>query len=328
MRKILLSMGLNSDPPIGKKMSPKIIASAPGKIILSGEHAVVYGYPALVAAIDKRISVDLSRNNEQTIVEPAGSKGFVKNALDVLHDKFNFPNQDLKIKLNTTIPIGRGMGSSAAFAVALSAALLLFKNKKADLELISDYAYELEKKYHGNPSGVDISISVNGGILWYRKESEEFKTFSKVIISNLPTIYILDTGKPKESTKETVFHVSEMLKEKPQKILKIFNEMEKVTRAFLQYITGEKQLNFVELIKTNERFLEKLGVVSRSTINLIKQIEKIGGAAKISGGGGITAASGIILVYHPDQEKLISFMGKLNLKPEIVKLGGKGVKIE
>ncbi len=270
--------------------------SAPGKLIISGEHAVVYGYPALVAAVDKRLSVTL-----------AGGKKTIES----------------------NIPIGRGMGSSAAYAVATSAVKLFLKDRKLDLNRINDTAYRAEKKRHGSPSGVDNTISTYGGLLWFRKESESLKLFSSIKVKRtLPKIYLVDTGRPLESTKEMVAKVGRLYKKDPSSTEIIFRKIERVTRSFLKYLLGEGAINFQELIKENESLLEKLGVVSDSTVKLIKGIDEVGGAAKISGAGGWKNNSGILLVYHKNPEKLHIFAKKNNLNLFEVKLGEEGVRIE
>lgn len=277
-------------------MSGNFKASAPGKLIISGEHAVVYGYPALVAALDKRLSVTLTGR---------------------------------KITIESNIPIGRGMGSSAAYAVATSAVKLFLRDRKLDLNKINDTAYRVEKKRHGNPSGVDNTISTYGGLLWFRKESERLKLFSSIKARRaLPKIYLVDTGRPLESTKEMVAKVKRLYKKDPLATEIIFRKIERVTRSFLKYLLGGGAVNFQELIKENEFLLEKLGVVSDSIIELIREIERIGGAAKISGAGGWKDKSGILLIYHKNVEKLQNFAKKNNLKLLEVKLGEGGVRIE
>jgi len=81
-------------------------------------------------------------------------------------------------------------------------------------------------------------------------------------------------------------------------------------------------------IKENEVLLEKLGVVSNSTIKLIRKIEKTGGAAKISGAGGKKDKSGILLIYHKDINKLKNFARKEKLELIEIQLGERGVRIE
>ncbi|MCX6705626.1 MAG: hypothetical protein NTV24_00770 [Candidatus Woesebacteria bacterium] len=277
-------------------MSDIIQVSAPGKLIISGEHAVVYGYPALVTAINRRLTVVLVKG---------------------------------KRKIQSEIPIGCGMGSSAAYAVATSATNILLKNKKLDLEIINDVAYKVEKKRHGNPSGVDNTVSTYGGFLWYRKESENLKLFSPIKVKRaFPKVYLIDTGRPVESTKEMVASVAKLYKKDPLSTEIIFRKIERVSKNFLKYLQGENIVGFSNLIKENEVLLEKLGVVSNSTIKLIRKIEKNGGAAKISGAGGWKDKSGILLVYHKDINKLKNFAKREKLELIEIQLGEEGVRIE
>lgn len=266
-----------------------IKVSAPGKIILSGEHSVVYGYPAIAAAVNWRL-----------VRLPDG-------------------------KVESKIPIGAGLGSSAAYAVSVSAA----KIKKLDLERINRLAYQIEKKNHGSPSGVDNTTSTYGGFLWYRKEAENFKTFKQIEAKRkLPKLFLLNTGRPTESTKDMVEYVAGLRKKRGLYVEKIFRKIEKVTRSFLNYLSKESNGNFGHLIRDNERLLESLGVVSESTKAIIERIEKMGGYAKITGAGGREKGSGMVLVYHKDVEKIGLFAKENNLNMMPVKLGGEGVRIE
>jgi len=266
-------------------------ASAPGKIILSGEHSVVYGYPALVAAVGRRL----------TII-----------------------NNGRRSKIISNIPIGCGMGSSAALAVAKSA----LKIGKLDKEKINEMAYKMEVRQHGKPSGVDNTVSTYGGFLWYRKESENLKTLQKVNpVRKFPKIYLMNTGRPIESTKEVVKNVANHYLNRKSYFDTVFRDMEKVTKSFLNYLYRSKA-DFEDLVMENELLLEKLGVVSVSTKQIIRRIEKIGGAAKVTGAGGINGNSGMIIVFHKDAEKLSVFAKRNKIPVFAVKLGEEGVKIE
>ena len=262
--------------------------SAPAKLILSGEHSVVYGYPAIATAVNLRLTANASGN------------------------------------ISSDIPIGAGLGSSAAFAVATSA----LEFESLDLEKINDAAYRVEKKLHGNPSGVDNTIVTYGGFLWYRKENEKFKTFKQIgTKTKLPKIYLLNTGKPIESTKEMVEMVGGRYSSKKISTLKIFKNMEDITKNFLDLLLGGKE-DFGKLISENERLLEELGVVSNKTKDLVRIIEKAGGHIKVSGAGGKKDGSGMAILYHKDIEKITLLKKKhgFNLIP--VKVGEEGVRIE
>lgn len=266
-------------------MQRKVKVSAPGKIILSGEHAVVYGYPALVVAVNRRLYM-----NERFEVE-------------------------------SEIPIGCGMGSSAAYAVALAAVRARVRGHKRDLDMINKAAYETEKQQHGNPSGVDNTICTYGGYLWYRKEIEGFKVISEIKPEKeFPQMLICNTGKPEETTREMVEYVGR------KNTSKVLDRIEEITRLFLKYLTGDTDVDLVVAMRENERCLEELGVVSDSTARLIREVERAGGVAKVSGAGGRKGSSGIILMYHSEMEKLNQFVKKKGLETFRVKLGEGGVR--
>ena len=307
----------------------KVGVSAPGKIILSGEHAVVYGYPDLLAAVNRRLSVNIEKIGGKKKVVLSRITSLVDYALKKLKLILGEDWQDgLRIKIDSQIPIARGMGSSAALAVALSGAAFQFAGRTWNLEEINQSAYGIEKKQHGKPSGGDNTISTYGGFLWFRKEAERVKLFHHLRPKRSLKILLIDTGKPKEDTGEMVSLVKDVVVKNPKKKKNIFQNIEEVTKCFLKFLIAEKNYSLRDLLKENERLLEDLGVVSSSTQKIIKQIERLGGGAKISGAGGQKAGSGIILVYHPRLSVLRQFAQKEDLPIFEVKLGEKGVRVE
>ena len=151
--------------------------SAPGKVILSGEHAVVYGKPALVCAIDKRLSITftLAENTEYKDDIFPILENSVINFLKT--KKIYAKKKGYTYIIESSIPIGRGLGSSAAYCACISAGLLeLFTEREWSKDDINMCAYQMEKHFHKNASGVDTSTSIMGGLLYSRKEFEFLKT--------------------------------------------------------------------------------------------------------------------------------------------------------
>ena len=321
-----------------------ITVSAPGKIHLLGEHAVVYGRPALLAAIDKRLYVEIRspclagrrakseirKNNEIKINSTENAK-LVWETIRVFK---NFFSQELlpplEITITSQIPTGSGLGSSAALSAALLGALLKFVKKIWNPAQVNELAYEVEKKAHGHPSGADNSTVVFGGLVWFRREFDFLKSIWSLPVSayKIPPFVTVDSGKPKESTKEMVVSVAHLYSKKRERLEEIFSDQEKQTKKLLLALkTGNKQKLIVS-IKQGEKNLEKLGVVGAFAQKIIKEIENIGGAAKICGAGGRKVGSGIILCYHPEVQKVKNIARKFNLPIAPIKLGEEGIRIE
>ncbi len=151
----------------------RAIGEAPGKILLLGEHAVVYGHPAIaipLRSIRARVELEFTRNGGIEVVAPdIGERGtsqgdapervrpLVRLAQSVL-DFFSEPHRGMRIQINSTIPIGRGMGSGAAVAVAVVRSVCQGLGRHLDADQVAELALEAEKVFHGSPSGVDNMV--------------------------------------------------------------------------------------------------------------------------------------------------------------------------
>ena len=163
----------------------KIISyTAPAKVILSGEHAVVYGKPALVSALDLRLKFSLTSfvRSYKTGTLPKEIFFIAETVKTYLQkQKIKFEDKSFNFEIISDIPIGRGLGSSAALCVAASASFLEFYiGKKFSKEEINNVAYKAEKYFHRNASGVDVSASCFGGLIYYRKAVEFLNSISSL----------------------------------------------------------------------------------------------------------------------------------------------------
>lgn len=295
----------------------KISYSAPGKVILSGEHAVVYGKPAIVCAIDKRLTLTLTSTNKTIYTDSIMPilEMTVKDFLKQKNEKI--VERGYLYKISSTIPIGRGLGSSAAYSAVIAAGLLeLFTGRQWSIADINMCAYKIEKYFHKNSSGVDTSTSVMGGLLYYRKEFEFLKTISSLSIK-IPkhftdTLVLIDTGKPTETTGEMVQNVGNMYNSDPEKIEKYLNEIEKTTKRLVVSLMKEDILLFKESIRNNELLLEKINVVSKTSKSLIKKLNLLG-TGKVTGGGGFKTTSGYILFSTEKKNELKNVLTTKNI---------------
>lgn len=318
-------------------MNKIIRVSAPGKLILLGEHSVVYGKPAIIASVARRCFITLtpheakkikilSENPDQPLDYP---EFIISQTLEFFKKKLS---TGFTLSINSEIPVGGGMGSSAALAISIAGAVSLFLGEKFDKEKINNIAYLSEQKKHGNPSGADNSASCYGGLLWFRKETPDLKiisqppfNISEEITKNLFTIF---TGTPKESTKEMVGMVGELYKKHQEFTRSIFDSQELLTRQLLSALKNKDSEAIKNCIERGEKNLERLDVVSPVVKSFIRKIEKKGGAAKICGAGGKTKGSGVILAYHQNINELekLAIAQKFTFSP--VQLGSEGVRIE
>jgi mevalonate kinase len=152
-----------------------------GKIILLGEHAVVYGFPALAAALDRGVTVD-------AIPTPAGGSlridipawnlrvlasddHPVARSLVAIAETLGIGRPPLTLVGDAQIPPGAGLGSSAALAVACARALLVHDKRKVDAAIVAEAAAASEQLMHGRASGIDVAFAASGGIGVYRRAS-------------------------------------------------------------------------------------------------------------------------------------------------------------
>jgi mevalonate kinase len=237
------------------------------------------------------------------------------------------------LTIQSDIPFGSGMGSSALISVGIAGVLFssLGLSIKKEKKTLSDIAFLCEQRKHGFPSGGDPAIVQYGGLLWYRKETEDLRiieSISYTIPDSLCSKFVLiDTGKPKETTGEMVSLVRHM-KDTHSDIFNNFLEThEKLVRELLGIIKVGDLHRFCVTIQEGEKNLESIGVVSESVKKLIRDIESSGGAAKICGGGGKIKGTGIVLGIHKNPEKIITIAKKYSYPTFQTELGGEGIRV-
>lgn len=285
----------------------KISYSAPAKVILSGEHAVVYGKPALVSAINLRLKFSLweekkSINEKDILFISQRVKNYLKK------EKIDFVDKPFNFEIESKIPIGRGLGSSAALSVASVAAFLEFYNgRQFEKEVINNLAYQIEKHFHQNPSGVDNSAACFGGLILYQKKISLKNLDYKIPKIIGEKLFLIDTGKPNEKTSEMVNLVAKFYKQTPNMARKVIDDIEKITIKLQSAVRNKNANSFKECLDNNEKMLEKLGVVSEKTKKLLADLSKFG-VGKITGAGGYKIDSGFILFLAEDKEKLAEFL--------------------
>ncbi len=286
-------------------------AHSPGKVILFGEHAVVYGYPAIAAPVTQvkaHVSIVTSNENDpgtiQLCAPDIGILGDI-NRLPQTHpirilvsnllDYFNNPSLPaLQISIHSEIPIAAGMGSGAAISTALIKAFSSMVDQPIMLEDISDLAFEIEKIYHGTPSGIDNTVIAYQRPIYFQRGHP----FIPLKVSQPVKIIIADTGIKKETAK-VVAQVRSSWQTDTSKFNRIFYEIGEVVQLARNCLENGFVDSLATLMNSNHQLLCELGVSNPEIDRLVKtalEFKALG--AKLSGGG----QGGNIIVLPKDED--------------------------
>ena len=274
--------------------------SAPGKIILFGEHAVVYGRPALAVPVAQvHADVEVSDARQAGVWITAAGIGLHAELTSLPTDdpiaaviKKLIPQPALSrterglgegvdIKISSTIPVASGLGSGAAVSVALIRALSGYLDRALTDEQVNDLAFEIEKLHHGTPSGIDNTVITHARPVYFIK-GRPIETFK---VGRPFTIVIGDSGVP-APTKESVGDVRTMWLKNKEKFEKLFDEIGQISLIARRCIENGEPESLGELMDQNHMLLQKLTVSSPELDGLVDAARRAGASgAKLSGGG-------------------------------------------
>jgi mevalonate kinase len=302
-----------------------------GKVILFGEHFVVHGVPGIVSATDATTDSEVKKiiNGITIKDERKGSTGYAEEkklqqieSIERMLKTMGLPQTTaMSIWLGGDLPGFSGLGASAASSVAIARAIAQEFELRVSDELINEIAYEAEKAYAGNPSGIDNTAATFGGLLWFKKNTIGGQdTFEKISIQKPVEIIIASTGIV-ANTKAMVEGVAERKKKNPEKYNALFKQAESVS------ITARKALLDFDLNKVGEKMnenhflLQEIGVSCKELDHLVEIARKQGAlGAKLTGGGG----GGCMTALTPKkeiQEKVASAIEKEGYQVLRTKIG-------
>ena len=338
-------------------MTQSLTARAPAKLIISGEHSVLYGQPALAMAVncytstttswrnDKFINFklnDLNYNKQQScsaLKDLADS--LYKNYRDYLNghlgirEVFNQPFYLLqysvsslidKLKLpvprgfdfsvESTIPMGCGMGSSASTIISALYALANLFNLNWQAEDYLQFGREIENLQHGRSSGLDLHLVTHGGCVLFRDGKAEARKPPAM------QLFIVNTGKPESTTGECVTSVAKAFAASNN----LASDFGAVTAEIDLALAENRFADFKTAIQENHRLLNNLAVVPSRVAAFISEIEQHGGAAKICGSGAITGDNaGIVLLVS--EQNLEDIVSKYGYQIQAIQMDHHGTKI-
>lgn len=291
-----------------------ITAHACAKIILVGEHAVVYGQPAIaipVASLQATVTVQPHTDSRKTLQivaedesilytpETHAESPLIQMAHSVLYEiGSDIPR--LTVTIKSQIPIASGLGSGAAISTAIGRALLQWHGTQEDKSTLNRLVYDVEKIYHGTPSGIDNSVIVyEQPVYFVRDQAIEY-----LKIGQRFSLLIANSGKS-ALTRESVGDVRKLYNNDPDSIVPIIESIGSIVRRARQTIEIGDAETLGHLMTENHGLLQQLTVSSPELDHLVDAALDAGAyGAKLSGGG--RGGNMIALVESSTQESVKS----------------------
>jgi mevalonate kinase len=272
--------------------------SAPGKVILFGEHAVVYGRPALAAPVNgvqaRAEVVDLPKHRAghvrleapqvrlggwlHALAQEERLVRAVRRAVELLEVR---PATALLVRLDSTLPVAAGLGSSAAVSVALLRGLSAHLNISLSAERLAELSLEMEKFFHGTPSGIDTSVIAFGKPVYFvrGRPPEPLHPAERL------QLVIGDSGEPSD-TAEVVGAVRTARDREPDRYERQFDAIGDLAERARQRIETGQGAALGKLMDDNQALLAEIGLSSPRLDELVSAARRAGAqGAKLSGAG-------------------------------------------
>ncbi|MBU4246302.1 MAG: mevalonate kinase [Nanoarchaeota archaeon] len=325
-----------------------IKASAPGNLFFFGEHAAVYGRPAICAAVDRRTYVELAERNDSKILVYSDSFGSGSaqisetglsnksfkapelsttfDFIDMLAAKFKMA-RGFELKIRSEVPVNSGMSSSTALLSAIFKAVSGFEGQNIPAEKYFDYLYPIQVKVHGgHASGSEIISSALGGFNKVHKIEAESKTNLKFKHLGVHKFSII-VGNTKVSSPTSLtvgYHIPSLIARNKTFVFSVFDKIAAISEKAEALLTKNDEAKLGKLINKNQELLSSLGLSHPKLDDCIDEARKAGAlGAKLSGSGwgGIMFA----LTKREDAEKVLRAIQTTGADAFKTEVGGSGV---
>jgi mevalonate kinase len=274
------------------------VASVPGKVILLGEHAVVYGHPALAIPLDRGVLVRAEPARALRLkTVPASGAAAVQEALEELAAALGRP--EVEVSIDSSIPLSAGLGSSAAVAVAMARALAGAANRTLEETELLALAERMEQRFHGRPSGIDHTTCALAVPLRFVRGA----TGHDVRRLRVPAMqWVVALSGPRQGTREKVAALGVAYAQEPERIGAVFASIGALAEKGATALEQGDLPTLGALMNQNQLALAGLGL-STPTIDALCASMSAAGAwgAKLTGAGG----GGAVIALHPQPEILV-----------------------
>jgi mevalonate kinase len=280
-----------------------------GKVILFGEHFVVYGLPGIASAVGDRTIAKIEKSDRFELADkrPATDgykiekKGEMNRSMKLILDfmKIDVEKNPVKITLSGNLFCTSGIGASAAMATSIARAFSEYFNLGLDDNQINRISYEGEKGSAGTPSGIDNTCATFGGLLWFEKNMEGGENKIELIKIKRPIEIVLGNTGLSSVTSEVVADVRKAKEENPKKYEKIFRGYGRLVKEAREALGNFNLEKLGKLMDGNNGLLKEMSLSCREAEEIIR-IAKENGAlgAKMTG----TCRGGYVIVLTPGKE--------------------------
>ncbi|BBB48340.1 mevalonate kinase [Pelolinea submarina] len=294
---------------------PAITAKSPGKTILFGEHAVVYGHPAIAVPLPS-ISLQVSflglpeqpagtvhiRNantHTEELLSQMSADHPIRAALELTSQSLGLSHiPATEISISSTIPIASGLGSSAALAAAFIRGFSQYLGFHLEDERIDELAFEMEKLQHGTPSGIDNTVIVHQKPIYFVKG----RVVEHLKLGQPITLIVADTG-VRSLTREVVAEVRERLQTSPEIVTPILEDIGRIARQAREELLHGTPEQIGHLMNENQDRLVELDVSCPELDNLVAAARSAGAlGAKLCGSG---KGGNMVALVLPDQAETV-----------------------
>jgi len=294
--------------------------SAPGKVILLGEHAVVYGRAAIAAAVERRVEVTLRPAAGAARFDPEDDSRLAA-ALARAVELVGGPARDFVVTIASDLPRAMGLGSSAALSVALVRALAAQAGRHLEVAELSSLAFEIETIFHGTPSGIDNSAAAYGGLIAFRR-SRNGAVRVRPLSTACAVPLVVALGREPRATQTTVGALRQRRAADPQRHERLFDEIDRLVAAAERAVIAGDLAELGILMNSNHGMLHTLGVSTDELESMVTLARRAGAlGAKLTGGGG----GGAVICLCPEgREQLVAAFARAGWQAFLTDIAQKG----
>jgi len=286
----------------------KQTAFGPGKVILLGEHAVVYGHLAVAAPLSWGVSALAESAKRCELVLPKLVQGRGRRVLQAAFARAAklAGSPPVKVRLESDLPVSMGLGSSAAVAVACARVLLKVANRPATPRDVLGLALEMEREFHGTPSGVDHTVSTLGQPIAYRRAQGQRRSRVRPLKAPRPVKLLVALVGIRSPTSQTVANLRGRTARWPDRYQRLFKEMGQLAKEGAEALEGGDLDALGDAMNANHGLLSAVGISSQGLDEMVHRLRAMGAlGAKLTGAGGDGGAViGLFLEPEPAVARL------------------------